>query len=361
MRALIFLAMLAAPAHAQWTLQVSNTTASLRGIHALGNGIAWASGTGGTVLRTTDNGTTWTRCATPPDAEKLDFRGVQAFDANIAIVMSSGKGGLSRLYKTTDGCRTWKKVFDDPDANGFFDSLRLVTGKQMYLLGDPVDGKFSMFYSQDSGSTWFIADDPGLDAAHDAGAFAASNSSLVNVGPFLIFGTGGPRAAIYASRSRCDPAKPDACSMFWEARDTPLAHGPAAAGIFSVAGRFSTNAAGKMSALEVAVGGIYDKPDEATAAAAASRDGGATWTLAQTQPHGYRSAVVYDKSTGAWISVGPNGTDVSNDDGRTWRALKPSATDAPDADRNWNALSLPFVVGPKGRIGMLEPEALKGK
>jgi hypothetical protein len=218
-----------------------------------------------------------------------------------------------------------------------------------------------MFYSQDGGSTWFIADDPGLDAPRDAGAFAASNSSLVNVGPFLVFGTGGPRAAVYASRSRCDPAKPDACSMFWEAIETPLAHGAAAAGVFSVAGRFSTNDAGKMSALEVAVGGIYDKPDEATAAAATSRDGGTTWTLAQTQPHGYRSAVVYDRSAGAWITVGPNGTDVSTDDGRNWRALKPGPGDAADADGNWNALSLPFAVGPKGRIGLLEPEALKGK
>ena len=44
---------------AQWTIQQSHTTASLRGIHALGNGIAWASGTEGTVLRTTDDGTTW--------------------------------------------------------------------------------------------------------------------------------------------------------------------------------------------------------------------------------------------------------------------------------------------------------------
>jgi hypothetical protein len=33
-------------------------------------------------------------------------------------------------------------------------------------------------------------------------------------------------------------------------------------------------------------------------------------------------------------------------------------TDTPDADRNWNALSLPFVVGPHGRIGILNPSAL---
>ena len=64
-------------------------------------------------------------------------------------------------------------------------------------------------------------------------------------------------------------------------------------------------------------------------------------------------------STKTWITVGPNGTDISTDDGRNWRALKPSATDTPDADQHWNALSLPFVAGPHGRIGLLNSTALQ--
>ena len=56
--------------------------------------------------------------------------------------------------------------------------------------------------------------------------------------------------------------------------------------------------------------------------------------------------------------MGPNGTDVSDDDGRNWRPLKPGPGDAPDVDQHWNALSLPFVVGPKGRIGILRDAAL---
>ena len=80
---------------------------------------------------------------------------------------------------------------------------------------------------------------------------------------------------------------------------------------------------------------------------------------ATTLPHGYRSAVAYDPTQKLWITVGPNGTDISRDDGKNWTPLKPTAQDPPDADKNWNALSLPFVVGPKGRIGKLRPEALK--
>jgi len=108
----------------------------------------------------------------------------------------------------------------------------------------------------------------------------------------------------------------------------------------------------------IAVGGDYKRPDDSQDVAAFSFDTGRHWLPAKSSPHGYRSAVAYDAATKTWITVGPNGTDISTDDGRNWRALQPSPTDAPDADRTWNALSLPFVVGPHGRIGLLEPAAL---
>jgi hypothetical protein len=111
----------------------------------------------------------------------------------------------------------------------------------------------------------------------------------------------------------------------------------------------------------VAVGGNYAMPDEGHETAAWSKDGGQHWKASKTPPHGYRSAVAYDASTKTWITVGPNGTDISTDDGRNWRALKPSPTDTPDADQHWNALSLPFVVGPHGRIGLLRSDALQSK
>ena len=92
-----------------------------------------------------------------------------------------------------------------------------------------------------------------------------------------------------------------------------------------------------------------------------TKDGGKTWHPAQTPPHGYRSAVAYDPATKTWITVGPNGTDISTDDGRNWRPIhpKPALHEAPGTDRNWNALSLPYVVGPHGRIGKLDDAALK--
>lgn len=81
-----------------WEMEHSGTTAGLRCIYAVGRGVAWASGTDGTVLRTEDSGFVWQTCAVPPGGDKLDFRGIWAWDAQTAIVMSSGPGRQSRLY-----------------------------------------------------------------------------------------------------------------------------------------------------------------------------------------------------------------------------------------------------------------------
>src|ERR1700677_5172138 len=95
------LALLCIPlAQAQsWSPQISNTTASLRGVSAVNAQVVWASGTAGTYLLTRDAGATW-RAAQVPGAEKLDFRAVWAFDERTAFLLSIGTGGQSRIYKT---------------------------------------------------------------------------------------------------------------------------------------------------------------------------------------------------------------------------------------------------------------------
>jgi photosystem II stability/assembly factor-like uncharacterized protein len=380
MRLTLILLALTATAQAQWTIQQSHTTASLRGIHALGNGIAWASGTAGTVLRTTDDGTTWQTCTTPPDAEKLDFRGIQAFDANTAIVMSSGKGDLSRLYKTTDACKSWKLLFTNPDKGGFWDAfwINAIYGDGM-LIGDPVDDRFTVFKTKDGGISWHKDQSRSLRLhGMSLGAFAASNSSLgkadrgdgdtrgPGVDSFPGFVTGGKDGAFLFekwegqshSKTRYGRGLSGLPPRDWNRRSIPLAGGTDSAGAFALALRYTGSPCSDCGFGEywhlIAVGGDYAKPDESVGTAAFSTgDGGWTWTAAQTPPHGFRSAVAYSAHTKTWITVGPNGTDISTDDGKNWHPLKPSPSDTPDADQNWNALSLPFVVGPKGRIGKL--------
>ncbi len=336
-------------AQAQWVMQTSNTNADLRGIDSAGGGVAWASGTNGTVLRTEDSGYVWQGCAMPPGAEHLDFRGIQAFDANTAIVMSSGKGDLSRLYKTTDGCTSWKLIFTNPDVDGFWDALLLNRfDKDGELLGDPVNGQFAIWETSDKGDTWTRTEHGGLNALKQEGAFAASNSSLFLDPRFGAgFVTGGPAGG------RVLITEGNRATEVYKAHALPLKSGSEAAGAFSIGARDGC--------CWVAVGGDYQKPDDSAGTAAFTHDGGKTWQAAQTMPHGYRSSVAYDVAIKTWIAVGPNGTDISIDDGRNWRPVRPDAALHEDAgaDRNWNAISLPFVVGPKGRIGKLEEGALR--
>jgi hypothetical protein len=367
---------------AQWIIQNSHTTAELRGVQSIGDGIAWASGTNGTVLRTTDDGDHWQLCATPTGAEALDFRGIQAFDANTAIVMSSGKGDLSRLYKTTDSCHSWKLVFTNPDKDGFWDALRFskplptqLAEASGVLIGDPVAGTFAVFLTADSGETWRRWGRGGFGwkgncgerqpkASKDEGLFAASNESVFHFfSRNFLFVTGGRSGTrlVYSDHTDFD-GRP--CWISFSTVRLPLARASSSAGAFAVAAKNDTYFPLRL----MVVGGDYTKPDESSGNAAflSSKDGAHlplssyfTVTIPVAPPHGYRSAVAYDAPTNTWITVGPSGTDISTDDGLNWRALRPAPTEAPAADKNWNALSLPFVVGPKGRVGKLRIGALK--
>ncbi len=363
MRLTLALLLLAATSQAQWQIQQSNTTADLRGIHSLGNGVAWASGSKGSVVRTIDNGKTWLACAVPPGAEALDFRGIQAFDAKAAIVMSAGKGDLSRLYKTEDGCKTWRLLFSNPDAGGFWDAIQFLSPSQGFLLGDPVftidSVKPHVFLSetQDGGRTWKSWHDRPNTLAVDPklGIFAASNSAMVVGHDSVSLVTGGSRVALYTVTRHLQQTydwgpQPSAAERAAVHVTEENAHisSTESSGFFAIA----QGAGGFMI-----VGGNYKQPnsDYMTAVFA----GAGPWSYPANPPHGYRSSVAYAYAAKTWITVGPNGTDSSTDNGLQWRALRPGPQGAADEDQNWNALSLPFVVGPHGRIGLLRPEALQ--
>jgi photosystem II stability/assembly factor-like uncharacterized protein len=350
-----------------WVMQVSGTTAGLRGIHAVGGGVAWASGVDGTVLRTEDSGYMWQRCAMPPGAKKLDYRGIWGWDENTAVVMSSGPGILSRIYKTTDGCSHWKLLFTNPDKDGFWDAMVFFDRNRGILLGDPTLNRtwsdpnakeldFTVLKSFDGGVNWQrdSYDNGEVKATDGSSAFAASNSSLAAFAHNAWFGTGGKAGTfifvgdyfnVVPPGNICDCSPmPPRTTWFTHRVRVPLATGTDSSGVFSLAFRDGSHG--------IAVGGDYTKSNESAGTAAWSQDGGQHWTAANRPPHGYRSAVAWDSDAKAWIAAGTNGSDISYDDGKTWVPLD---------DGNWNALSLPWVVGPNGRIAKLDPGKLPQK
>src|SRR5918912_2180120 len=107
-------------ARAQWVAQSSGTTVRLRGVSAVNARVAWASGAAGTYARTTDGGKTWT-AGQVPGASELDFRDVDAFDAETAYLLAIGPGERSRIYRTNDGGGHWTLQFQNRRPAAFYD------------------------------------------------------------------------------------------------------------------------------------------------------------------------------------------------------------------------------------------------
>lgn len=351
-----------APSQAPWLMQDSGTTAGLRGIDSVDGTVAWASGTGGTVLKTIDGGAHWTKCAIPDaakDGASLDFRGVQAWDATTAIIMASGKGKLSRLYKTADGCKTWKLILSNRDKEGFWDAIYFDRNRWGWLLGDPVHESFVLLRSDDGGKNWTDYQNKGLKTEPGVkGAFAASNSALVAFGGFVSFGAGGENGGTVYSVSESSVCL-DNCSAEdlrrgerqekWDRHLVLVGQNSESSGVFSIGSRPSSARRAIGTDILVAVGGDFTKPNDPQRTAASRIEYDGPWIPSTTPPHGYRSAVQWSEPLKLWITVGTNGSDISRDDGKTWQPLD---------DGNWNALSLPFVVGPNGRIARLNSAAL---
>lgn len=315
-----------------WVPQESGTTASRRGVSAVSSTVVWASGSKGTYLRTTDGGAHW-RVATVAGAADLDFR---AIDERTAYLLSIGSGEKSRIYKTADAGEHWNLIYTNPDPKGFFDALAFWDAAHAIVLGDPVDGHFVILTTSDSGETWQRRKTPA--AVPNEGAFAASNTCLLVRGTREVwFGTGGPAGArVFHSADG---------GQTWSVVKTPIRNDGLSAGIFSLA--FSDVRRG------IAAGGDYNQTTDTTGNIAITADGGKTWTApAGTPPNGFRSAVEYLADRKMWIATGTSGSDVSRDDGKTWRQFDTG---------NYNALSLisseaGWAVGPKGALARFKAE-----
>lgn len=278
-------------------------------------------------MRSLDEGETWARLQ-GPDGDALDFRGIVAFDEKIAFVMSSGEGEKSRIYKTTDGGETWNLQYTDKRKEFFLDTIACLSETRCYALGDPIDGKFLLLNTSD-GEHWNpLPGEKMPSALPGEGAFAASNTCLLLSGEEIFFGTGGPAARVFRSAD---------LGRTWTVTETPIAHGNASSGIFSIA-RGDKNEV-------IVVGGNYQDPKSASGVAAYSLDDGHTWKLSAQQPGGYRSAVGAINSF-TFFAVGPNGEEISRDQGTHWKhagSLNLNAVTFLDEKYGW-------AVGPNGTI-----------
>jgi photosystem II stability/assembly factor-like uncharacterized protein len=307
----------------------TNTTENLRGISALSAKIAWASGTHGTFLRTID-GSNWT-VSQVPGAENLDFRDVEAFSADVAYLLSAGPGDQSRIYKTTDGGRSWTSQFTNHEPKGFLDCMAFWDSSHGVVLGDPVAGKFELLLTEDGGRNWTRLPPIALPDAQDGeGAFAASGTCIAVRESNIWFATGGKVARVFLSTDR---------GKSWKVVNTPLPQGSDSTGIFSIAFRDKKHG--------LIAGGDYKQPDKGGANLAFTEDGGRTWKLSPVSPQAYFSAVAFDPvRADSFIALGTRMLGYGDN---------PKAKDWTTYNFNLNAVSFygaakAFAVGPEGTI-----------
>jgi photosystem II stability/assembly factor-like uncharacterized protein len=317
----------------RWILQTSGVTARLRGVSAVSERVAWASGSGSTVLRTVDGGLNWQKLTVT--TETLDFRDIDAIDAQTAYVLSIGNGPASRIYKTTDAGKTWTMQFKSDDPKAFLDAMSFWDANHGIVFGDSIDGQLYIMTTADGGRAWSRVPVANLPPAlENEGAFAASGTNIALFGKSHAWiGTGG------AAKSRVLRSSDGGRS--WQVADTPLASGQSA-GIFSIAFRDAKHG--------VIAGGNYRKEQEAVDNLAVTSNGGITWTLAKGLS-GFRSVVAYVPGTKTLVALGPSGGDYSTDDGQTWTTITGPGFDTfsfvPRSSTGWGA-------GANGAIGRLE-------
>ncbi|WYZ38005.1 hypothetical protein EsH8_II_001511 [Colletotrichum jinshuiense] len=318
-----------------WEILPTGSQQQFRGLSPVSEKIAWVSGTGGTVLRTVDGGESWESVGpelADADAE-LQFRDVQAFSADKAVILSIGEGTDSRIYITADGGKSWTQTFENEEPAAFFNCIDFEDDGRGIAVSDPVDGKFRLIETADGGKSWSIVDPSGMvPALAGEFGFAASGTCISTAEGRWYLASGG-----------VDPGRvirsPDGHK--WEASESAIAGG-ASAGVFSV--RFRDSLHG------IAVGGDFNVANGSAYTSSWSEDGGVTWTASQSFPGGYRSGSSWAPGLcGVAVAVGPSGSDITLDGGRTWETFDTGSFDSVECLSG----RVCWASGSRGRVGTL--------
>lgn len=304
----------------------SSIKASLRGLSVVNNNIVWVSGSKGTVGKSIDGGKTWNYFSIPGFGN-ADLRDIEAFDAKTAVVMNIQNPAC--ILKTIDGGISWKKTFSFADSTLFLDAMEFWNEQSGILLGDPINNHFFIARTFDGGESWQVLP-PTLTPVADSGeaCFASSGTNIRKL---------NKKEAVFVSGG-------SSSHFFWrnERIKLPLLQGTGSTGANSIAI--------KDRKTMIVAGGDFTQKEDTVRNICYSHDGGTTWVFPEKTSSGYRSCVEYlTKHT--WITSGLNGSDISNDDGKTWNKISDLSFHVVRKAKKGNAV---FLAGNNGHIGKLE-------
>lgn len=304
---------------------------SLRGLSVVDNNIVWVSGSKGTVGKSIDGGKTW-KWMKVRGYKKCDFRDIEAFDENTAIIMAVASPAY--ILKTTDGGKKWKKVYENKTKGMFLDAMDFSDEKQGIVVGDPIKGSFFVIQTKNGGDSWTEFEWPPIsfnaDTAEACFASSGTNIRVIDNHHFVFVTGGGVSNLIKGS----------------EKIELPMTQGKNSTGANSIAV--------KDSLTYVVVGGDFTKKDSSIDNSSIENctftfDGGNTWATPADgkAPNGYRSCVEYLYGN-IWVCCGLTGIDVSNDNGKTWNQISKVSYHTCRKAKKGNAV---YFSGNGSRIG----------
>jgi photosystem II stability/assembly factor-like uncharacterized protein len=309
----------------------SGMNTSLRGLSVVNNNIVWVSGSHGMVGRSTNSGKNW-KWMTVPGFEKNDFRDIEAFDANTALIMSIDAPAY--ILKTSDGGNTWKIVYENKTKGMFLDAMEFRDVMNGIVIGDPVDGRFFLAQSHDGGNSWQEMEFTKRPLADSGEACFASSGTNIRYlyNRSIHFASGGKNSRVFTD--------------FLPA-NTPFNKGTETAGCNSIAvyDNYKNTFANHM----VITGGDFTRDSLREKNCFYSNDGGKSWQSTKTPPGGYRSCVEY-LSKDNLVTCGLNGVDYSYDGGKNWY---PVSTEGFHACRYAKFGTQVYLTGSNGKIGKL--------
>ncbi|MBS1745607.1 MAG: oxidoreductase [Bacteroidetes bacterium] len=311
------------------SLLTSKEKISLRGLSVVNDNIIWASGTKGQVVRSIDGGKHF-EWLTVKGYELRDFRDIEAFDANTALIMAVDTPAV--ILKTKDGGKTWSRVFRDDRTGMFLDAMDFDENGNGMVVGDPIDGKLFIATTSNYGDSWLKLkeNDNQYTAATGEAFFAASGTNIKIAGnrsnPFICFVTGGTDSRLFVNGS---PAGLDIIHGKESEGANSVDVDPAIKKIAIVGGDFSNDTLTKNNIEIFTVDGqrLLKAP-------------------VQTPPHGYRSCVAFLTPT-VLIACGTSGVDVSMDGGLNWKLISGESFHVCAKAKKGTAV---FLAGKNGRI-----------
>ncbi len=310
----------------------SGRETSIRGLSVLNDSVAWISGSNGWTALTSDNGKNW-KWQQIKGYEKFDFRDIESFSENKAILVSAGSPAV--IIITEDGGNTWKEVYRNQSPDIFLDGMDFWDDERGIIYGDPINGKMVLLKTSDGGDSWKeISDNLNIRLVEGEASFAASGTNIRcrSKGKTWI-ATGGKQSRIFYSSDYGEN---------WLDYPCPILQGKNSTGPFSIA--FVNKRTG------IAAGGDYLRDTLRENNLLLTKNGGKTWHKPTVSTFGYRSAVEYITSKMV-VAAGPTGTDLSLNGGKSWRNL---SGEGYHTVRRSKSGSWVLLTGSGGRIAELQ-------